>query len=83
LKRTEAVIVLQDILINFSGRSIDSFGVNKTCGTTEAAGYKLYIKGVIDEASKQRIVGIAKKYHLSVKEDNGLVIYEPLILDAV
>jgi hypothetical protein len=83
LNRIEAVAVLQDILINFSGRSIDSFGVSKTCGTNESAGYKLYIKGVIDESSKRRIMELAKKYRLSIKEDNGLVIYQPPILDAI
>ena len=78
LERCEAVIVLQDILINFTGNSLRSFGLTKTREKDPyAQGYQLYIKGALNEACKQRIKQIAQDYNLTVKEDNGLIIYTP------
>lgn len=77
MERNVAVIVLQDILTNFTGKWIDSFVVSESSASDTAIGYKLRIKGTIDQLSKQKIERIAQIYHLSVKEENGLVIYEP------
>ena len=78
LNRSEAVLVLQDILINFAGRYPNSFGLSKTdFDDTCDGGYRIYIRGCFDDACKQKIQQIATDYQLSVKEENGLVIYTP------
>ncbi len=76
LNRSQAIIVLQDILFNFTGNSIDSFGLCKSNENDHCAvGYQLYIKGVFTDACKRKIQEIADDYNLNVKEEKGLVIY--------
>lgn len=76
LKKNEAVIVMQDILFNFTGKYLDSFVLSKS-SDGDTVGYKLCIKGTIDDLSIQKIRRISEEYNLIVKEENGLVIYEP------
>ena len=76
MNRNEAVLVMQDILYNFNGKWIDLFAIHEsaTCGKI---GYKLHIKGTINDLSIQKIRKILDEHNLCLKEDNGLVIYEP------
>lgn len=76
MNRNEAVLVMQDILSNFTGKWIDSFVLRKSAGS-EADGYELWIKGTINSVSIRRIREISEEHRLCVKDDNGLVIYEP------
>ena len=80
MRRNEAVMVMQDILCNFTGKWIDSFVLMKS-GNNEADGYNLCIKGTIDDVSIQRIRKISEENHLCIEEDDGLVIYEPRHVD--
>ena len=79
MEKNEAVSVMQDILMHFTGSWFDFFVLRESNGKDEALGYKVCLRGKIDKPSLQKIREIAAMYNFRVKEENGLVIYEPAI----
>ncbi len=64
----------------FNGKSIVSINlVEPNVKDAEAVGFKLCIRGVFDDVSKENILSLVHNHHLFAKADNGLVIYEPNI----
>ncbi len=77
MERNEAVIVMQEILTSFTGKWIDSFALSKSVDGDRTIGYKLCIKGTFDELSWEKMQQIMQAYNLSIKEENGFIIYVP------
>ncbi len=66
---------MQDILWNFTGKWLDSFVLMKS-NDKVADGYKLCIKGTINDLSTQIIRKISEEHNLCIEENDGLVIYQ-------
>ena len=80
LDRSEAVMVLQDMLASFSGRSISAFWLSKSDrnGKSET-NYRFCIKGEFTDACKQEMRQIARYYYVSVHEEDGLLVCKSLL----
>ena len=78
MDKNEAVCVLYDILLSLAGDSLNSIVLSESNGTNIAKGYRLEIKGEINDSSRQKIQEIAEAYGLLTTEDCGLVIFEPM-----
>lgn len=73
MERSEAVAVLQDIFMNFSGDFIDSIILDELVDEDKMKGCRLRIKGIINSFSAQKMREIAQFYNLHVLEDDGFV----------
>lgn len=78
MKRDEAVTYLKEVLNSCEHMSPKAVSFEKSKVSDISTGYKIRIKGSIQEADKQMIKNIAQKYRLAVKEVNDeLIIYRP------
>lgn len=76
MNRTEAVTYLKDLLIVCNQMSPDSVSVENF--QTDSSGYRLHIKGSLQETDKQKVKDIAKKHSLEVQENqNGVIVFTP------
>jgi hypothetical protein len=76
MDRTEAVIYLKELLsqCDMSPASV-SFENPKD---SDSVGYRVHIKGTIQESEKQAVRDVAKRHSLNVQEDtDGVIVYEP------
>jgi hypothetical protein len=76
LERRDAVAILEDICMNFSGGWINSIVLTRD-DDEKSVGYKLQIKGNLNHSVKTKIHEIVQFYCLCIDDHNGLVIYEP------
>jgi hypothetical protein len=75
MDRTEAVTYLKELLSqsDMSPASV-SFENPKD---SDSVGYRVHIKGAIQESDKQAVREIAKRHSLTVQEDtDGVIVYK-------
>ena len=75
MDRNEAVAYLKELLsqCDMSPASV-SFETPKD---SDSVGYRVHIKGAIQESDKQAVRDVAKKHSLTVQEDtDGVVVYK-------
>lgn len=77
MNRHEAVTYLKDLLNVCNEMSPDAVSFENLQNDT--SGYRLRIRGTIQECDKQKVRDIAKKHSLEVKENqNEVIVYTPL-----
>ena len=75
MDRSEAVIFLQEVLVFFTGNSINSFGLISPSDVAVGE-FKIFFKGNINDESRRNIMFLVENHQLHMKEENGLVIYD-------
>lgn len=77
MDRNEAVTYLKELLSLCNELSPESVSFENP-KNSDSVGYRVHIKGKIDESDKQKVRDVAKKRCLAVKEDaDGVVVYAP------
>jgi hypothetical protein len=77
MDRNEAVTYLKELLSLCGELSPESVSFENPKNSI-SVGYRVHIKGTIQEYDKQKVRDIAKKHSLAVQEDtDGVVIYKP------
>ena len=77
MNRTEAVIFLQEVLMFFSGASIQSFGlIDPNKADPVPGGFKIFFKGTLNDESRRNILSLVQNHDLQFKEEDGIVIYD-------
>jgi len=77
MDRNEAVTYLKELLSLCNEMSPESISFENPKGC-DSVGYRVHIKGKIQESDKERVRDVAKKHSLAVKEDtDGVVVYKP------
>ena len=77
MDRSEAVTYLKELL-NLCDQLSPSSVSFENFENTDSTGYRVTIKGTIDESDRQRLRDLAKKHSLVLQEDaEGVVVYKP------
>lgn len=77
MDRNEAVAYLKELLSLCNELSPDTVSFENP-KNSDSVGYRVNIKGKIQEPERQMVRDVAKKYSLAVKEDpDGVVVYKP------
>lgn len=73
MHRTEAVAFLKELKDTCNEMTPDSLSIDDS-DAQDSVGYKVLIKGTIDEFHKERVKLTAKKSNLAVKEYGDVII---------